>query len=268
MKKISAWRWGLRVFSEYLYPALCISCREERPLGMTTGEYVMKTDPDGVLRRCFCARCYSDFLVSRGVKCHACGKPYSICECAPPPLAKAGVTRTYACFAYEKERRKSASSKLIYSLKSAENRDSINFASHLLASRIRGVCGDDLADVTLTFAPRGSKNVRLNGGDHMKMTAKLTSRLLGCEFADIFRNGSHGEQKLRGADERAAASSAIKLKRGVNVSGRRFIIIDDIITSGATLGACAGLLYNAGADEVSVFALAKTARRNRSELGT
>jgi ComF family protein len=43
----------------------------------------------------------------------------------------------------------------------------------------------------------------------------------------------------------------------VEVKGRRLIIVDDVITSGATVDACARVLRRAGAERVDVLAFAR-----------
>lgn len=259
MRRVTFWRWFLRTFSEYLYPALCIACRQRRPMGPPTAYYVMRVDPDGVRRQCFCADCYFDFIKSCAELCRCCRLEAARCECVPAILADAGVDRAYACFFYDKRRAGSAS-RFIYSLKCAENRDTVNFAAYMLLSRISesGVWGGDFSDAVLTYAPRGRDNARLHG-DHMKITARLLARLLGCEYATVFVNTSRKEQKGRDKRERAeAARAAIRLRRGAKIRGRHLIIIDDVITSGATLGACARVAYSACAEDVAVFVLAKT----------
>jgi predicted amidophosphoribosyltransferase len=42
------------------------------------------------------------------------------------------------------------------------------------------------------------------------------------------------------------------------VVGRRFLIVDDVMTTGATFNECAEVLLRAGAREVRVVALART----------
>ena len=43
---------------------------------------------------------------------------------------------------------------------------------------------------------------------------------------------------------------------GERIDGRRIVLIDDVITSGATVGACARALKRSGAAQVDVLALA------------
>lgn len=55
--------------------------------------------------------------------------------------------------------------------------------------------------------------------------------------------------------------NAFALRRGFVTSGQRVLLVDDILTSGATVGACAAALKAAGADGVIVLAIAATPQR-------
>lgn len=261
--RVSLFRRLTGAIAGYLYPARCISCRKAAPIDGPASGSTVPNDTDDALRQCFCESCTEDFRKSCNIVCGKCRRRFSVCECAPEALRASGVRRAYACFAYEKGRRDCAASRFLYSLKGTENSGAINLAACLLHDRIMesGVIGHVDSDVILTFAPRGRKNVRKYGGDHMKMTAKLTAKRLGCGFIDAFENSSHGEQKKRGLYEREHdASESIGIRKGVRLSGRRVIIVDDVITSGASLGACVTLARDAGAADVAVFTLAKTRR--------
>ena len=52
------------------------------------------------------------------------------------------------------------------------------------------------------------------------------------------------------------------------VHGRRFVIVDDVMTTGATLDACGEALLEAGAAEVRVVALARAVSSISSVLNT
>lgn len=244
------------------FPPYCVSCRRTLPWN----ESAAKEFSGDAMRvpACFCAECVSDFAESVRAACPVCGESYAFCECVPDALRFAGAERAYSCFAYDKTKRKSASSALIFKLKDGKNSDVVRFCAVLLARRLEKaalVSGIDLGTYTLTYAPRRRRAVRENGSDHMQKMAKLTAKLLGLPFEPVFVNTAHTAQKKKDAASRLdAAESSIKVKRRAadSVFGKRYIVLDDILTSGATLGACVSRLYEYGARDVIAATLAKT----------
>jgi ComF family protein len=53
---------------------------------------------------------------------------------------------------------------------------------------------------------------------------------------------------------------AFALRRGCNVQGKRVVLIDDVLTTGATVEECVRVLRRAGADYVGVLVLARALR--------
>jgi predicted amidophosphoribosyltransferase len=58
-------------------------------------------------------------------------------------------------------------------------------------------------------------------------------------------------------DRRAEVFGAFGVSDPTRVAGRRFLVVDDVMTTGATLNECAETLIRAGATEVRVVALAR-----------
>ncbi len=66
------------------------------------------------------------------------------------------------------------------------------------------------------------------------------------------RNAAARQRNVRGA---------FAVKPGRTVRGSRILLIDDVFTTGATVGECARVLRRAGARQVDVLTLARTVRQ-------
>src|SRR5262249_43754104 len=64
---------------------------------------------------------------------------------------------------------------------------------------------------------------------------------------------------LNRADRASNVQGAFQVpdERGAAVAGRRLVVVDDVLTSGATLNACARALLRAGAAQVDVLVFAR-----------
>jgi len=66
---------------------------------------------------------------------------------------------------------------------------------------------------------------------------------------------------LTNAKRRANVSGAFSVKRGTRLDGMRVLLVDDVLTTGASASACARALKSMGACHVTLLALARTDRR-------
>jgi ComF family protein len=80
------------------------------------------------------------------------------------------------------------------------------------------------------------------------------------------RKRSTGVQAgLSHAGRRVNVAGAFVAKPKAAVAGRRVLVVDDVLTTGATLASCAGALKRAGARYVAVLTLARVDRRSAVE---
>jgi len=75
------------------------------------------------------------------------------------------------------------------------------------------------------------------------------------------RKATSSQAGLSNAKRRANVQGAFRVARGQTLNGLRVLLVDDVLTTGATASACARALKRAGAAHVSLLALARTDRR-------
>ena len=72
---------------------------------------------------------------------------------------------------------------------------------------------------------------------------------------------THPQAGLTNAKRRANVRGAFAPRRGAQLKGARVLLVDDVMTTGATSAACARALKRAGAAHVALLAVARTDRR-------
>ena len=71
---------------------------------------------------------------------------------------------------------------------------------------------------------------------------------------------------LTSAARRRNVAGAFRVAARREIAGKRLLLVDDVLTTGATVNACAAALKAAGASYVAVLTLARADRRGRVEL--
>jgi predicted amidophosphoribosyltransferase len=63
------------------------------------------------------------------------------------------------------------------------------------------------------------------------------------------------------AERRRNVRGAFAVRHPLRVKGKRVLLVDDVLTTGSTAGACAAALKKAGAAHVAVITIARVDRR-------
>ena len=109
------------------------------------------------------------------------------------------------------------------------------------------------------WVPVSRKRRRKRGYDQAELLAKATARELGRRAEPLlekFRDIPPQSGIQDAARRRANVLGVYRMRPGAAVQGKRVLLIDDILTTGATLGEAARVLMQAGAGEVQVAVLA------------
>ena len=98
------------------------------------------------------------------------------------------------------------------------------------------------------------------GFNQSGLLARVIARQRGIPLIRALRRGAatRVQAGLSNAQRRENVAGAFRARRGV--AGLRILLIDDVMTTGATAGACAAALKKAGARSVSLAALARVDR--------
>lgn len=101
------------------------------------------------------------------------------------------------------------------------------------------------------------------GFNQSELLARPTARRCGIPMLNAVRRtrATAAQAGLSNARRRENVAGAFRVKKPQKVAGRRILLIDDVMTTGATASACALALKRAGASSVTLLALARVDRR-------
>ena len=235
----------LNALVDLLFPPKCCSCGELVQPGAN-----------------FCYDCSQQWKTWLAHRCAKCGLPAPHCSCAPHSRRNKPMDRLTYTFFYNSKDTECPANRMIYTLKRVRDRRLTAFLGTWMArslqsfARSRGIL---LSAYTITYPPRSRRAVRQYGFDHTALLARALGRELSLPVVKALdRRGNRVQKKLTVRERAENAAASYRLSRSVtDLDGEKMILVDDVITSGATLSACEALLYKAGARDVILCTLAK-----------
>ncbi|MBE6960648.1 MAG: ComF family protein [Ruminococcaceae bacterium] len=119
----------------------------------------------------------------------------------------------------------------------------------------------------LTWVPISRRRKFTRGYDQVELLAAVVGRELELESVSLLIKVRHNRPQsgiVGDAERRANVLGAYRVTDPVHLKNKKILLLDDIITTGATVSECARMLLTAGAKEVHCGAVA-IARRQKTK---
>lgn len=233
--------------SHYIFVCRCISC-----------EQIIAED------EVLCEDCAAQFRAALLSECGICGRSLSRCLCIDRALERSGIRRHVKLYRYVTDDDKAVGNRILYRIKSFDVRVAFRFLGGELARCVRSLIAPTEKEYVVVFLPRTPKRVLHLGFDQSKNIASEMAEALQLPFCvALGRTRKAKTQKAlhTTAERRKNANGSFRLrKQAVAVAGKRVLLVDDIVTSGASMRAAARLLRQAGAREVIAVSVAVVTR--------
>ncbi len=171
-------------------------------------------------------------------------------EVCPSCRKAVRLKRVYVALEY-----KGIAKELVYSLKFEGKRQ----AAEIIAKVMHGLLPLYSSDTIVVSVPTARSRVRQRGFDQTALIARCLAREQKLKFVPALLR--HGAARQVGASKKLRQSQVgglYALRPNVNLQGKEILLVDDVVTTGATLAEVTRVLKQAGAKSVSCAAFAYT----------
>ena len=236
-----AWAHAAKLTLDIALPTLCVSCREP-------------VDGEGV-----CAECWAKLSFIEPPYCPRLGIPF-VYDPGPDLLSMEAIAnppayqRARAAVRYDEVART-----LVHALKYQDRTDLAPAMGRWMARAGREILdgADLLVPVPLHWRRAWHRRYNQSGA-----LGRAIERARGVKLrGDVLQRVRRTEQQV-GLSRSQRASNVqgafkVSAERQAEIAGRRVVLIDDVLTSGATVDACARALLRAKAAQVDVLVFAR-----------
>lgn len=204
-----------------------------------------------------CDECAGKWIQEKSQICPECSGTPDICKCVPEALRSLQNKNIrdpiwIGFYDSSHENGNTFNETIIYKFKRQYSKRTIRFFALEMSAKILTVIRESAADqqisdFIITYVPRSKDSIREYGFDHSKKLSEEISKITGISHAALIMRKAGTVQKnlnYAGRIKNAAISYDISKTGAQKAAGRHIILIDDIITTGATIAACAKILSN------------------------
>lgn len=174
-----------------------------------------------------------------GAKCHACGQ-------------EAFTRRVMCAFSY----RQDVAVKLVKLFKYDFVKSADKIIIYLLVDFLKQQeCLDE--DLLVMAVPLHAKRLRWRGYNQSAIMAEAVAKYFNLQYDNeilVRRKATKPQAKMEIGVRCSNVDGCFSVQSGYDLKGKRILLVDDVITTGATIEACASALKQAGARSVDALA--------------
>ncbi len=198
--------------------------------------------------KALCTVCFEKHEKLKFRNCSRCSKKLHECSCSNKYLERHYVKKLAKVFYYSQREDALPLNSLIYSLKRDNRRDVLEVCADELAQSIL-IAFPKAKDYVITNVPRRKKSIVKYGIDHAELLAKEVAKKIGARHektlvsnVKIEQKKLHGESRILNAD--------FSVSNNIDLNGKTVIIVDDVVTTGSSMGGAAMLIRGQGAKRI------------------
>ncbi len=134
-------------------------------------------------------------------------------------------------------------------------------AGKILSDLLESVIENQHINIDLIcYIPMSKKSIRRRGYNQCEIIAKNLSRKLKVPVCDCIKKTRETEEqkKLCRSERLTNISGAFEIKDIEKIKGQNILLIDDVVTTGATLKECTKLFQKSKVNKITLLTIAKT----------
>jgi ComF family protein len=233
----------------------CIACGE------------MNTKGEGLL----CPECEDELKKAHFLICPECSAFARDCLCPSRIMRENRVEFLIKYAFYDAQKSDEALNRIIRRLKRIPDRLTFAYFAAVLSKPLTSLSearGFDAENTVVTYIPRSKKMILRDGYDQARLFAKSVGRRMNYSVQPLFVRLKHGkQQKYLHIDERIEnVKGMFAPSQKYSAAGKNVIIVDDLVTTGATVSEAARILYSVGANDVVCLCMAKSELRRGDNM--
>ena len=205
-----------------------------------------------------CPVCLEKYKQIKTASCSQCARVLHECSCVNEYLEAHFIKRHFKVLRYESREENSVANELIFSLKMDNRADVREFIASEMAQTLKDFVGDR-EDIIFTNVPRRREAIIHYGMDHAGDLARILAKRFNCEYRSIlFSESTKPQKNTRGIERESNLEFGIKGMNPKPLKDKTVIIVDDIVTTGASVSTAGALVRSLGAKNIVAASFAVT----------